>query len=105
MNWTTAEHGATLSFSLARDRNVLKISQSLKPQGSQPTMRMRRAVRVGKAKNGTRRLTARRINLAAWSKSGTCFYLHDNELAGTQYGSGATCTATAATANTSWPGW
>ena len=48
---------------------------------------------------------ANNVYMAAYSKSGTCFYLHDNELAGTQYGSGTTCTATAATANTSWPGW
>lgn len=30
------------------------------------------------------------INLAAWSKSGTCFYLRDNGQTGTFYGSSAT---------------
>jgi type IV pilus assembly protein PilA len=33
------------------------------------------------------------INLAAWSKSGTCFYLRDNALTGTWYGSSATTAA------------
>jgi len=41
--------------------------------------------------------------LAAWSKSGTCFYLVDNPTSGTKYGSvasvnGAGCTGTAALA-------
>jgi type IV pilus assembly protein PilA len=30
------------------------------------------------------------IDLASWSKSGTCFYLRDNSLTGTWYGSAAT---------------
>jgi type IV pilus assembly protein PilA len=34
--------------------------------------------------------TGDQINLAAWSKSGTCFYLRDNALTGTFYGSSAT---------------
>ena len=50
-------------------------------------------------------VNADNVYMAAKSKSGTCFYLHDDETAGTQYGSGTTCTATAAAANASWPGW
>ncbi len=48
------------------------------------------------------------INLAAWSKSGTCFYLRDNATSGTFYGSSATaataCLSTLgnAVAGTSW---
>ena len=48
------------------------------------------------------------INLAAWSKSGTCFYLRDNALTGTCYGSSATTAAAClstlgnAVAGTSW---
>ncbi len=45
------------------------------------------------------------VFMAAYSKSGTCFYLHDDEASGTEYGSGTTCTATAATANATWGGW
>jgi type IV pilus assembly protein PilA len=40
--------------------------------------------------------TGDQINLAAWSKSGTCFYLRDNANTGTFYG--ASATAVAATA-------
>jgi type IV pilus assembly protein PilA len=49
------------------------------------------------------------IDLAAWSKSGTCFYLRDNSTTGTFYGSagttaGVNCHAAlaAAVAGTSW---
>jgi len=48
------------------------------------------------------------INLAAWSKSGTCFYLRDNAQTGTWYGSSATaataCVSTLANAvnGTNW---
>jgi type IV pilus assembly protein PilA len=49
------------------------------------------------------------IDLAAWSKSGTCFYLRDNQSTGTFYGSaatasGATCNAALGNAvvGTSW---
>jgi type IV pilus assembly protein PilA len=49
------------------------------------------------------------IDLASWSKSGTCFYLRDNQSTGTFYGSsatasGATCHAALgnAVANASW---
>ena len=48
---------------------------------------------------------ANNVYLTGLSNSGTCFYLHDDENAGTQYGSGTSCTATAAAANASWPGW
>jgi hypothetical protein len=35
---------------------------------------------------------------AALSQSGTCYWIHENSAAGTSYGSGATCTGTAALA-------
>src|SRR5439155_26882196 len=35
------------------------------------------------------------INLAAWSKSGACFYLRDNQQTGTFYGSATTASGTA----------
>jgi len=39
------------------------------------------------------------IDLASWSKSGTCFYLRDNQSTGTFYGSAATASGTACHAN------
>ena len=38
---------------------------------------------------GTVTTTGDQINLAAWSKSGTCFFLRDNAQSGTFYGSSA----------------
>ena len=52
------------------------------------------------------------FDAAAWSKSETCFYLHDDATAGTLYGSqgvaapaGATCTATDSGAQATNPSW
>ena len=59
---------------------------------------------------GTVTTTGDQINLAAWSKSGTCFFLRDNQSTGTFYGStnpiaaGTACHAALGNAvtNTSW---
>lgn len=39
------------------------------------------------------------IDLASWSKSGTCFYLRDNALTGTFYGSSSAATTAGANCN------
>jgi hypothetical protein len=48
---------------------------------------------------------AGRIGLAAFSPSGTCFYLVDDPMTGTLYGSGSTCTGAAALSSATDPSW
>jgi type IV pilus assembly protein PilA len=49
--------------------------------------------------------TATTFAAAAMSDSGKCFYVLTSTTAPAKYGSGTTCTGTAAAANTTWAGW